>query len=194
MRTTILLFSIPVVMILGGSGVALADVFTGTDGPDSYRGPVDGDLVTGLGAGDFLQGDPTPYGAGGDDFVSGGDGDDRAYGTSGDDYVSGGPGDDDISGSLGSDFVHGGDGDDNVSEGPSYDTSTDLAFGGPGDDLMDAYNDPAIKDVIDCGPGDDLVYADGSDVLVDCEEVVLGPEPPDAWDLTPEIFLSPSAA
>lgn len=70
--------------------MALADVFTGTDGPDAYKGPVEDDLVTGLGAGDFLQGDPTPYGAGGDDFVSVGDGDDRVYGNSGDDYVSGG--------------------------------------------------------------------------------------------------------
>lgn len=174
--------------------MALADVFTGTDGPDSYAGPVDDDLVTGLGAGDFLLGDPTVYGAeGGDDFVSGGDGDDRAYGTSGDDHVSGGTGDDDISGTLGSDIVDGGAGHDNVSDGPAYDTSADLAFGGPGDDLMDAYNDPAIRDVIDCGPGDDLVYTDGLDVIVDCEMVILGPEPLDAWDLTPQIFSLPNA-
>lgn len=35
-RRAVLLFSVMVVMLLLGSGVALADVFTGTDGPDTY--------------------------------------------------------------------------------------------------------------------------------------------------------------
>lgn len=65
------------VMLLLGSGVALADVFTGTDGPDTYWGPVDDDSITGLGGGDFLVGDPTPYGPGGNEVMSGDDGDDR---------------------------------------------------------------------------------------------------------------------
>src|SRR3990170_7132152 len=119
-RRAILLFSMMMVMLLLGSGVALADVFTGTDGPDTYRGPVDNDSITGLGGDDFLVGDPTNYGLGGNDFMSGGPGDDRVYGTSGDDFVSGGPGDDNISGSLGSDIVNGGDGNDNVSDGPPF--------------------------------------------------------------------------
>jgi Ca2+-binding RTX toxin-like protein len=180
-RKAILLFSAMLVMLALGSGVALADVFTGTDGPDTYWGPVDDDSITGLGGNDFLVGDPTPYGAGGDDLVSGGAGDDRAYGASGDDSVSGGAGDDDISGSLGSDMVAGGDGDDNVSEGPPFDASTDIVFGGAGDDLIDAFNEPPVMDIVYCGPGDDLVYADGLDNLVGCEEVILGPEP-DPWD------------
>ena len=134
---------------------------------------------------DFLLGGPTPYGPGGDDFVSSGD-DDEAYGASGDDHVSGGDGDDDISGTLGSDIVSGGDGDDIVSEGPPFDTSTDIVFGGAGDDVMDAYNEPAHMDIIYCGSGDDLVYTDGVDLLVDCEASVLGPEP-DPWE---ERFLN----
>ncbi len=182
LRRAIPLFSMMLVMLLAGSGVALAAVFTGTDDPDTYRGPVDNDSISGLGDDDFLVGDPTNYGAGGNDFMSGGDGDDRVYGTSGDDYVSGGDGDDDISGSLGSDIVSGGDGDDNVSDGPPFDTGTDVAFGGAGDDIMDAYNDPALMDIIYCGPGDDLVYTDGMDRLVDCESSILGQEP-DPWDL-----------
>ena len=88
------------------------------------------------------------------------DGDDRVYGASGDDSVSGGQGDDHVSGSLGSDIVDGGDGNDNVSDGPPFDTGTDIAYGGAGDDLMDAYNDPPLTDTIYCGPGDDR-YTDG---------------------------------
>ena len=112
---------------------------------------------------DFLLGGPTPYGPGGDDFVSSGD-DDEAYGASGDDYVSGG------------------DGDDIVGEGPPFDTGTDIAFGGAGDDIMDAYNEPPHIDIIYCGLGNDLVYTDGADRLVGCEASILGPEP-DPWEL-----------
>jgi Ca2+-binding RTX toxin-like protein len=181
MRRAILLFSMMAVMLLLGSGVALADVFTGTDDPDTYWGPVYDDSITGLGSDDFLVGDPTPYGPGGNDFVSGDDGDDRVYGASGDDSVSGGSGDDHVSGSLGSDIVYGDDGDDNVSEGPPFDTATDIVYGGAGDDLMDVFNDTPSMDIIYCGPGDDLVYTDGADILVDCEESILGPEPDPWW-------------
>jgi hypothetical protein len=83
--------------------------------------------------------------------------------------------------SLGSDIVDGGDGNDNVSDGPPFDTGTDIAFGGAGDDLMDAYNDPPLTDTIYCGTGDDLVYTDGVDLLVDCEAYILGPEPDPWW-------------
>jgi len=47
------LFSMMVVMLLVGSGVALAEVFTGTDGPDTYTGPVDDDSISGLDGEDF---------------------------------------------------------------------------------------------------------------------------------------------
>jgi Ca2+-binding RTX toxin-like protein len=180
-RRAILLVSMIMVTLFVGSGLALADVFRGTDGPDSYTGPVEDDSITGLGGEDFLLGDPTPFGPGGDDFVSGGDGNDEVYGTSGDDYVSGGDGDDNISGTLGKDIVSGGDGDDIVGEGPPFDTGTDILFGGAGDDIMDAYNEPPHMDIIYCGPGDDLVYTDGADHLVDCEASIVGPEP-DPWE------------
>jgi hypothetical protein len=42
-RRAILLLSVMMVMLLLGSGVALADVFTGTDGPRTYWGPVEDD-------------------------------------------------------------------------------------------------------------------------------------------------------
>lgn len=54
MRRAVLFFSMTMVMLLLGSGVALTDVFTGTDGPNSYAGPVDNDSITGLGDEDFL--------------------------------------------------------------------------------------------------------------------------------------------
>ena len=82
----------------------------------------------------------------------------------------------------GNDFMSGGDGDDNVSDGSTWDHSADIAYGGAGDDIMDAFNDPPHMDIIYCGPGDDLVYTDGVDRLLDCEEVILGQEPADAWD------------
>lgn len=69
-----------------------------------------------------------------------------------------------------------------MSDGPPFDTSTDIVFGGAGDDLIDAYNAPPHMDIIYCGPGDDLVYTDGLDRLVDCETSILGQEP-DPWDL-----------
>jgi hypothetical protein len=59
-----------VMLLLTGSGVALAAVFTGIDGPDTYWAPVDDDSITGLGGDDFLVVDPTPYGPGGNDFLS----------------------------------------------------------------------------------------------------------------------------
>lgn len=141
------------------------------------RGPADNDSITGLGGDDFLAGDPTRYGPGGNDILSGGLGDDGVYGSGGDDIVYGGPGDDNVSGSVGSDIVYGDDGNDTVSDGPPFDTGTDIAFGGAGDDIMDAYNSPALKDLIYCGSGDDLVYTDGLDLLVDCEAFIVGPEP-----------------
>jgi Ca2+-binding RTX toxin-like protein len=165
------------VMLLLGSGVALAAVFTGTNGPDAITGTVGNDSITGLGGDDLIRGGPTWYGPGGNDFLSGGPGNDGVYGSGGDDFVSGGPGDDDVSGSVGSDIVSGGGGNDNVSDGPPFDTGTDIAFGGAGHDIMDAYNDPPLSDTIYCGPGNDLVYTDGVDHLVDCEAVILGPEP-----------------
>ena len=47
---------------------------------------------------------------------------------------------------------------------------------------MDAFNDPAVADVVTCGSGDDVAYADEKDsVSDDCEEV-LHELYPDPWD------------
>jgi hypothetical protein len=58
-RRAILLFSM-MVMLLLGSGVALAAVFTGTNGPDAITGTVGNDSITGLGGDDLLISAQTP--------------------------------------------------------------------------------------------------------------------------------------
>ena len=45
-------------------------------------------------------------------------------------------------------------------------------FVGGGDDTVQPWDSPAVKDVINCGPGTDKVYADKADVIKDnCERV-----------------------
>jgi Ca2+-binding RTX toxin-like protein len=177
-RRTVLLLSAIAIMSIAASGTAMADVITGTENHDALTGTEAADSITGLGADDFLLGEPTLFGPGSDDFISGGSGDDKAYGNVGDDFVSGGPGDDDIAGTVGHDRVYGDDGDDKVSGGYPFDPLSDAIFGGAGDDIMDAYNSPAVADTVDCGPGNDLVYRDAADtIFIDCEASILGPEP-----------------
>ena len=183
MRGLFLLFTMVVAMLFAASGMALAAVLTGTDGPDKLVGAAGGDSIVGLEGEDFLAGDPTFFGPGGDDSLSGGPGRDQVYGRSGDDSVSGGPGNDEVSGTLGADAVSGGDGDDLVDDGPHFDAAADEISGGAGDDAMDAFNDPARTDVVVCGSGNDTAYTDGTDVVSDdCEKIVPGPHP-DPWDL-----------
>ena len=103
----------------------------------------------------------------GPDALAGTVDDDSITGRSGDDLVTGGSGNDEVSGTLGRDAVSGGEGRDIV------------------DDAMDAFNDPAVSDVVACGPGDDRAYTDGTDLIAgDCGEIVRGPHP-DAWDRSP---------
>jgi len=59
-----------------------------------------------------------------------------------------------------------------VDDGPHFDAAADEISGGTGDDVMDAFNDPAGADVVFCGSGDDLVYTDGKDEISDnCEKI-----------------------
>ena len=95
--------------------------------------------------------------------------DDSITGLGGDDLLAGDPS---LFGAGGDDALSGGPGDDQV-------------FGRSGDDIMDAFNDPAASDVVACGPGNDRAYTDGTDLIVgDCEEIIRGSHP-DAWDRSP---------
>jgi hypothetical protein len=51
----------------------------------------------------------------------------------------------------------------------------DNLSGGPGNDWVLTFNDPAFGDVVTCGSGFDRVAADRKDVVADdCEEVAIG--------------------
>ena len=111
-------------------------------------------------------------------FVPGPVDDDSITGSGEDDFLVGDP---TPYSPGGNDRVYGASCDDNVSEGPPFDTDTDIPYGCAGDDLMDAFTDTRSMDIIYCGPGDDLVYTDVADILVDFEASILGPEPDPWW-------------
>ena len=55
---------------------------------------------------------------------------------------------------------------------PNAPASSDLLFGGEGDDFIDAADAKGAADAVYCGPGDDLVEADAEDFIADdCEEI-----------------------
>jgi len=91
---------------------------------------------------------------------------------------AGGEGEDDIDGNLGPDRIVGGPGDDFLADGEQGGGEGDLLIGGEGDDALLPGNEPAAKDVALCGPGNDVVFADRTDVLVDCERVLFRPPIP----------------
>lgn len=86
----------------------------------------------------------------------------RMRGTNGDDRIVGTSGPDAINGLRGADVIRGAAGDDvlrdysGVGTGRPLDTTRDLFYGGPGDDLIYA----SRHDRVSGGPGDDTIYAD----------------------------------
>ena len=103
-----------------------------------------------------------------EDSISGGD---QINGGGGNDLVKGGAGADELGDGLGQDSVYGGVGKDNLI-GQGGDASSDHFFAGRGDDIVQPWDSPAVKDVVNCGPGTDRVYADKADVIKDnCERV-----------------------
>ena len=74
MRKPFLLFTVMTAMLAAAGGVAFAAVAVGTDGPDRLSGGTGSDSVVGLEGEDFLVGDPTFFGPGGDDSLAGGPG------------------------------------------------------------------------------------------------------------------------
>jgi len=137
-------------MVTLSSGVALAafeDSITGTDRTDIFTGTGKAEKISGLGGGDQING--------------GG----------GNDLVEGGKGSDEVGDGLGQDTVYGGAGNDNLI-GQGGDTSSDRFIAGGGDDTVQPWDSPAVKDVVNCGPGTDKVYADKADEINDnCERV-----------------------
>ena len=152
MRRMATILAVVALMVTFSSGVALAafeDSIIGTDHTDIFKGTSKAEQISGLGGGDQING--------------GG----------GNDLVEGGAGADELGDGLGQDSVYGGAGKDNLI-GQGGDASSDHFFAGRGDDIVQPWDSPAVKDVVGCGPGIDKVYADKADVIKDnCERVRL---------------------
>jgi hypothetical protein len=81
--------------------------------------------------------------------------------------VAAGPGDDTVIGSQAANFLDGGEGNDGL-EGLG---GVDAYFGGPGTDTLFARD--GIAERVQCGPETDSAEADTTDLLADCENVLL---------------------
>lgn len=180
MRRVGLVLVMMLVALVVGSGVALAAVKYGTDGPDEFFGTSDEDVFYGRGGSDFLEG------CGGDDVLYGGDDPDLVGDglcrRSGDDKLYGGDGDDEIFSFPGDDVLHGGRGNDSLFEGEGNNTM----FGDSGNDFFQATainpdrpgsedTTPKKRDLVFCGSGSrDTVMVDPGRVdfvASDCERV-----------------------
>ena len=147
-----------VVVLLNGSETrfALADVtqqilVRGFDGDDTIRNNTDIPM--------------SATGGCGDDFIVGGTGDDELRGLGGEDSLFGRDGNDQLDGGADEDYVSGGNGDDVLR---SELRSTDLVFGGPGDDFI--FNGGELYG----GPGNDTLTAESGVVAVGSAVLVSG--------------------
>ena len=174
MRRAVLLLTVMAACLVMASGVALAVNKVGTNGNDVLKGTDGEDNLLGLGGQDDI------FGKGGSDNLLGGPGKDNVIG--GDERRSGG-GDKNLAGGAGNDFVLTGKGSDNAVGGDGNDllfecclreSSKDTLSGGSGNDVLDVWHKPAVKDVVACGSGFDRVIADRADLVApDCEKVVV---------------------
>jgi Ca2+-binding RTX toxin-like protein len=158
-----------VVMTLVASGVAIAVVKIGTEGNDTLRGTNGPDTLIGNGGNDAL------LAFGGADTLLGGEGSDGVLGGSltrpfgGPKTLSGGPGNDQVLGGTGTDTVIGGMGNDILADGAPREFSHDTLQGLRGRDDLNAANDPAFGDLVQCGEGFDRAFLDPKDVAQGCE-------------------------
>ena len=172
MRRTIVLLATMALTLLVASGVALAVTKIGGPGPDTLRGTNKADNLIGKGGNDKL------FGLAGRDNLLGGSGKDKVFGgnerrlSGGDKNLVGGSGNDEILGGLGVDNILGEEGNDLVADGPDGDFATDTLSAGDGNDVVEAFTDPASKDLVSCGEGFDRVFANRKDMVApDCERV-----------------------
>ena len=186
MRRIILLLVVMAVALVLGSGIALAAVKFGTEGPDRIIGTNVKDVLYGKGGNDGLAG------RGADDILYGGDGHDFMYGgyvrygemfqggrfaPDGQDKMFGGKGNDCLFGGTGNDILYGGDGHDMIGLlcfDFVSDLGKDIMYGRSGDDeiiALEIERHKQQRDIVFCGPGRDTVYYQkGVDqVSDDCE-------------------------
>ena len=193
-RRAIGLLSTMAVVLVVGSGVALAattihcpnDTSKGSPSTALYcNGTAAADTMYGSDLYDFMLGkggQDTMHGYAGSDYLGGNNGSDHLYGDAGNDQLWGGgidksatPTDTDAS----DDYVHGGVGDDYIWGGYAQ-SGVDRLYGEGGKDYIDASQrkapDPAAfqltKEIIDCGAGasDEVYFDKGLDVVAtNCE-------------------------
>ncbi len=174
MRRAILLLTVMAAALVLASGVALAVTKIGTNGHDVLKGTDGKDNLLGLGGQDDI------FGKGGSDNLVGGPGKDNVLGgderrpRGGDKNLVGGDGNDAVFTGKGSDNAVGGEGNDLLFECCLREFSKDTLSGGSGNDVIDVWNKPAVKDVVACGSGFDRVISDRADLVApDCEKVVV---------------------
>jgi Ca2+-binding RTX toxin-like protein len=133
----------------------------GTEGPDELIGRSDvRDVIYGAGGDDYVSGGDF-YGAGAaPDLLCGGPGNDHLEGSPGNDKLNGGDGNDEVDGGNGADVEQGNAGDDTVGQGSfaDADAADDISRGGIGNDTL--YG----------GWGRDKLYGEaGNDTIYDSE-------------------------
>jgi len=89
------------------------------------------------------------------------------------DVLLGEEGPDLIEANIGADRALGEDGAAVLLDGEGHRGSIDVLLGGDGNDILLPRNKPAGQDLGDCGGGRDTAYADRTDLLIDCERVLI---------------------
>jgi Ca2+-binding RTX toxin-like protein len=159
------------VLALGIASVAVADVVTGTNGPDNLTGTEGNDTIS------ALSGADTVAALGGNDTVNGGFGDDSINAGAGTDVVSGGFGadtivspDEDICGGPGEDLA-GGPGNDTITQLDFNDCDPSVLRGDANADTLNAADGDG-NDTLNGGAGPfDVCTGDPNDTYIGCETV-----------------------
>jgi Ca2+-binding RTX toxin-like protein len=187
-RQALVLLTTMAVVLVVGSGVALAATTIHCPNDTSSGSPAAGlycygtslaDTMYGSDLRDFMYakvGADTMHGYGGSDYLRGEKGSDHIYGDAGDDgFLWGGAYEAATMAytDTSDDYVHGGSGNDTIDGGDAQ-GGVDRLYGEGGNDLIDASQrngsiKPVTKEIIDCGPGasDEVYFDKGVDVFVD---------------------------
>ena len=168
-------FTITVLNVNEVLGTAGPDIIPGTAGTDVIDALGGDDVVNGGGGNDIL------FGNAGRDTLTGGDGNDILFGESGNDFLDGGAGADQLFGGSGNDVLTIDAEDTVVDGGPGIDrvdvvgaagvtlnltqSSIELAFGGIGDDTLDATGSTTGVRIDGGGGNDTLTGGDAADRL-----------------------------
>ncbi|MCX7011975.1 MAG: hypothetical protein NTW86_05315 [Candidatus Sumerlaeota bacterium] len=194
--------------VIGGTGLAnqnsetlfsvivtdggAAGTLIGSPFPDWLDGRAGANSIVGNDGGDRL------LGTGGKDTIDAGNGDDYASGGGAVDSIVGGAGNDTLDAGPGVDTVFGGDGNDSISmsSGDVNKVSTELADGGPGDDIIEGSQQPSS---VDGGSGVNVVlkpseeWANAGVTVLLPASMTISTSGPDAGTITDQQPLDPQS-